>query len=237
MSQNTQRAAVALRYTIVSAVTGIPGDSLDQLNTAKMPDGALVFAVNRAALYYLDKSSTATANSSVGAVVAPLGGPGRFIYLNGATNPFAAQFTSTGSLTGTTAETANTWIALPAGTNFYQSGPDGDFTLNTTTGIATYNGPTQRFRVTSSISIASAVVAQQVEVALSVGGGFIGTSTTIPSAGSASVPPTTVNLPIQITSNVILSLANADTLQVIVRDDTASNNITVSRMNTVVTPA
>lgn len=236
MSLNTQRAAVALRHTIVASVTGIPGDSLDQLNTSKMPNGALVFVVSTGGLFYLDKTSTLTATGS-GAVVAPGAGPGRFIYMSGLSNPFGAQFTSTGGLTGVTAETQNTWIALPSGTNFYQSGPDGDFTLNTTTGVATYNGPSRRFHVTASVSIASAVVSQQMEVAISAGGAFIGTTTTLPSAGSASVPPTTVGLAIQITSDLILSIGPGSTLQTIVRDDTASNNITISRMNMVVTAA
>lgn len=237
MSRNTQRAAVALRFTIVAAVTGIPGDSLDQLNSSQLPDGALVWVVSAQALYALNKTSTAAADSVIGAVVAPLNSPGRFVYVSGGHNALAAQFTSTGSISGTTAETQNTWVALPSGTNFYQSAPIGNFTLNTTTGVATYNGPSQRFLYTGVITVASAVAAQALEVALSLNGAFIGATTTILSAGAAGVPPTTANLPVQITTSAFIGMAAGNTIQLIARDDTASNNITISRASLTAIPA
>lgn len=239
MSQNTQRTPPALRFVIVSAVTGVPGDSLDQLNSAPYPDGSLFSVAITGAIYRLDKTSTAAAQEI--AIVAPLAGPGRFVYVTGgSTNPVIHQTTGTAALAASAAfaETANTWTAFPSGANFYVSTVPGLFTLNTTTGIVTYNGASEgTFRISLSATLSSATAAQAIELAPSISGAHIGTGDFIGHAGVANVPPTTANLGIELSSSLVTGFSHGDTIQAIAKDDTGSNNITVSRLNLIIAPA
>lgn len=233
---NTQNAAVALRFIIVAAVTGVPGDSLDQLSSYELPDGMLVSVIANQAIYRLDKSGTAATSGT--SVVSPGAGPGIFNYVTGTSgSPLTAQVSGTASLTGTTAETDDTWVNLPAGTGFYTSNDGDAWTVSTTSGILTYAGPSGRhFRVSVSATVASAVAGQSVEIASSVNAALVGTTTFVPSAGVANVSPTTVNLGSHVLSETLVGLNAGDTIAAIVRDTSASNNITVSHMNMVILP-
>jgi hypothetical protein len=235
---NTQQAAVALRFIIVAAVTGVDGDSLDQLSSYELPDGMLVSVISTQAIYRLDKLSTLTPGIGGPAIVAPGAGPGNFLLQVGFDDLRAVQVTGTAALTGATAETDDTWIALPAGSNFYAlSDVSGFFSLNPTTGIVTYSGPPGRYKLSVKATIASAVAAQSVEIIPSVNGGFLGTTTYRGYAGIANVSPTTPGLGSQVSSDLITSLATADTVQAAARDTSASNNITVSQLSLICSPA
>jgi hypothetical protein len=59
-------------------LTGSPGSALDNVNTFPLPDGALCWVLSEAALYALDKTSTAAADGS-GTIAPAAGGPGRWI--------------------------------------------------------------------------------------------------------------------------------------------------------------
>lgn len=235
---NTQQSAVALRFLIVAAVTGVDGDSLDQLITNQLPDGMLVSVLSNEGLYRLVKTSTDAAAGE--GVVVPAAGPGRFLLLElgvGA-SPFTAQVSGTTNLTGATAETDDTWIVMPVGTNFYTAAPLGAaWSVSLSSGIATYEGPAGKvFRVSADASLASAVAAQSVELAIDRNGQLTGTTSFVKYAGVANVSPTTVNLASQLHSEALFTLNPGDVLAAIMRDTSASNNITVSHMNMVLTP-
>lgn len=226
---NTQRSSVALRSIIVAAVTGVPGDSLDEINSAQLPDGAEVFVVSQGSVFRLDKTSTVTPNA---AVIEPAGGPGRFIYQSGTSGGDSFQFTGTANLTGTSAATDDTWLALPSGANFYaQLAQSGFWTVSTTTGIATYAGPTARVKVTGVLTISSAVAAQAVEAAITVNQTLVGTTTADYVAASANVPPTTPGLAVQLMAQRFYSLSEGDTVSLAFRTTSGSNNLTVSRVS------
>jgi hypothetical protein len=235
---NTQRAAVATRISIVAAVTGVLGDSLDQLNPAKLPNGALIVIATTGAVYRYSLTSTATASTPLGNVILPATGVGRFIYVSGGSvDPRSVQVTGTASLTGATAETDDTWIATPSGTGFYIGTTTVSMPISTTTGIITYVGPTQQYKVTLSATLASAVAAQSLELAISVDGAFIGTTTALNDSAVANVPPTTAGLAISMTTQRLVTLVSGQTLQAIMRDTSASNNITLSKLNLIATAA
>jgi hypothetical protein len=233
---NTQQSAVALRFIIVAALSGVDGDSLDQLSSHELPDGMLVSVLSTKAIYRLDKLSTLT---PVSGVVAPGAGPGRFIFFAGQlASPFAMQVTGTAALSGATAETDDTWIATPVGTNFYAaSAPNGIWSVGLSSGIATYEGPSgMQYRVTVGATLASAVAAQSVEIASDRNGVLIGSTVFVGYAGVANVSPTTAGLGSYVQSTALITPAPGDTVQAIMRDTSASNNITVSHLNMVITP-
>ena len=78
---NEDKAAVALRLSIRSAIGATPGedDSLRNIITDIFPDGALCFVNENRALYELQKSSVATPDNLT--IVAPIAGPGRWVIL------------------------------------------------------------------------------------------------------------------------------------------------------------
>lgn len=230
-----QNSAVALRTLIVSALTGVDGDSLDQVNTSKLPNGATVYVNATKKLYRLAKSSELTIPSGSSSIVQPDGGPGQFILANGA--QAAGQAIQTAALTGATAGTDDTWAATPAGANFYAQVGDGLFTVAPDTGVFIYRGPDgSRVLAEVLLSVASAVASQSFEVCFTINGFLIGTTTAQPFAGVANVSPTTAGLVSQISCKQTLSLNEGDTFQPVIRDTSASNNFTVSRVNVTAIP-
>jgi hypothetical protein len=235
---NTQRSAVALRFIIVSAVSGVDGDSLDQLNSAQIPDGAYVSIASTGVLYRYSLSSTASTTNNGGAVVAPPNGVGRYIIqLSSSGDPRNVQVTGTAALTGATSVTDDTWIATPSGANFYAAANEGAWTGNTTTGLATWSGPVTQILARGIASLASSVAAQSLELAFSLNGAGIGTTGAFNDSAVASVPPTTAGLAISLVTQRIVTVGPGSTLQLMMRDTSASNTITLSKLNVILTAA
>ncbi len=233
---NTQRSSAALRLLIVAAVSGVEGDSLNQLNSSELPDGAEVFVISTRSVYRLNKTSTVVANATT--VIAPNGGPGRFVYESGAGGSNAFLVNGTASLTGATAVTDDIWVNPPSGTNFYAQGSvSGFWSVSTTTGLCTYTGPNQVVKATAIITVASAVAAQALELAVTADQALVGTSTADYSAAVANVHPTTAGLAIQLVTQKFVTMIDAGTLGIAIRDTSASNNITVSRVSLLIEPA
>lgn len=233
---DTQRASAALRFTIVGAVSSPIEDSLEGLGTAELPQGALAFVTVTRASYHLDKPSTVTPTSD-GAIVAAKNG-GNWVLFDGPLDPRVTQAVGTASLAGSAAFAVvqNTWTALPSGSGFYAPEPaaSGVFSLNATTGVITYLGAAGRYRVSITVTVASANAADNVELAVSPSPTIIGTTTFQDTAGSIFVAATTGE---QITTSRVLTLANGDTLQAAVRNLTGAHNLTVSHLNITFQPA
>lgn len=236
---NTQRAATAVRLTIIGTLTGVPGDSLDQLNPSKLPNGAVIMVADTGALYRYSLTSTATASTSLGLVIATPTGIGRYIFIaGGVADPSSVQVTGTAGLLGSAAFAVvqNTWIALPSGANFY-AGTASVWTPNTTTGIMLYQGPPRQFRIMASATVSSATAAQAMELALSLDGAVIGSTGASSDAGVASVPPTTANLQIELVTQRLVTVPNGSTIQPILRNTSGSNNVSVDLVNMIATAA
>lgn len=236
---NTQRAATALRLTIVAAVSGVPGDSLVDLNSAKLPNGGLIVIASTGAIYRYSATSTATANPSLGNVITPPNGVGRYIFVSGgASDPRSIQVTGTAALLASAAfaATQNTWAAFPTGANFYAS-TAGIWTVNTTTGVAIYSGPAQQFRILATATVSSATAAQSMELALSLDGASIGGTGGLSEAGIASAPPTTAGLQIELTTQRLVTVPSGSSIQPIVRNTGGSNNISVDALSLIAVAA
>lgn len=240
---DTQRSSVALRILIVgeagypSAPTD-PGDSLAGINTAELPDGAQAYVIASNATYRLHKTSTQPGLGN-GAFIPSANGVGVWFFESGAGNPFVFQETGTASLTGSTAMTVNQWAALPSGSGFYVTGFGGGvFTLNTTTGVVTYNGPNQRVRISAVATLSCATVSQAMEFALTQNAFLVGTTGFDGTAGAASADPTTANLGVTLATSKFLTLANNDTFQAVMRNTTGTpGNMNCTHLNVSVAAA
>lgn len=235
----SQLSSVALRVNIIAALTAVDGDSLDQINTGKYPDGAEFYVLSTKSLYRLDKTSTQAASASV---FVPNAGPGRFMLQPGSarSNTLAGGVNGTASLAAAGGFTVvqNTWVALTAGSAFYANlFPSAGFSVVSTTGIMTYLGPTgQSYKVSLSASIASATASDTVELASTTNGALIGATTFVGAAAVADVSPTTAGEMSCLSFNGVVTLAANDTIQAVVRNTTGANNLTVKHVSLVLTP-
>jgi hypothetical protein len=246
---DTQRAAVALRNIIVGSLGVVdstdPSDSLDGVNTTELPNGALAYVLtNGGGTYRLNKLNSTTAQTVDGSVIAPLAGPGRWFFVGNSigSDPRVAQSQGGVGLQSSSsfAVVQDTWIALPSGSNFYGFGRQSSYwTLDTTTGVYTYTGPTgAAFLMTAQATVASATAAEVIEFALMTGSGsVIGTTTFVGSAGRTTVDTTTVALGAQLTTQRSQGMTTGDTFFGAVRNRSGAHNLTVTQYNLIIQPA
>lgn len=122
--------------------------SLAAVDAADLGIGAEVFVLSNARSYRLSPLVLATASP---VAVAALGAVGTWIQENAAADQ--SYFIYSTSQSATTATVVNTWHALPSAASGYQADSAKAFwSLNTTTGIITYNGPTAVFLVQANVS-------------------------------------------------------------------------------------
>jgi hypothetical protein len=231
---NTQKSAVALRFTIVAAVTGVDGDSLDQLNSTELPDGALVQVVG-GGLYRLDKLSTATASSAIGVVVAPGAGPGNFIFVTGgdaALSSIEMAGTTTLAASASFPVVINQWTVIPSATGSYTAPADTIFSRDTAAGTLTYNGPGGVYRLSCSITVVSATPADEVDLAIDQGA-LVGTTTFVSNAGVTSAPAAPGA---QLSTTILATLVTGTVIRPVVRNVTGAHNLTVTHLNLIASP-
>jgi hypothetical protein len=225
---NTQRAAVALRFTIVGGASSPHEDSLVGLSTTELPDGAQAFVVATKAYYYLDKTAAQT-SPPAGAIV-PTVGPGLWIF-SGATAPAETWASVDGtvdfSATGTRAVVQNVWHAMPdpgeGGGDFYELFGPGPWTLDTDTGVIHYHGPSGKsFLVTAIASAWCGTASQAVEFNLTVNGDEIGTTAVEQTSARATLGNSPTTAETGLSHSLIVTLDNGDTLQHMFRNVTAT---------------
>jgi hypothetical protein len=243
----TQQSSVDLRILIVAAIgfpidmVTDPSDTLVGVNTTILPDGAVCYVISAKAVYRLQKESTATQLVG-GQVVAPIAGPGRWVLESGAAGSRTLNVFGTAALAAGSgsAVTQNTWAALPSGAGFYSFGVTNNspFSLDTTTGILTYNGADETVLVSASATVADATAAQAVELAIDHNAALITTTTFDGTAGAANVEVTTAGLGTQISTRKIFAVTVGDTFRVVFRDTTATpGNLNATHFNLLATPA
>jgi len=218
-----QNGAVAFRHIGARARLFGTGDddALQNINTTDLNDGCLVYVVEFAGYYMLDKVSTAAASGD--AIVLPGSGPGRWFFFGspaGAAELWAAyaMVTTPEALTGLT---QSTWVDPPApgGAIYALNSPGPDFwTLDTATGLLTYGGSDSKpFEVTVNASVASGTgSAASIEVVADTGA-LVGTTTDDFYAGRGETVATAGN-EIQLTSSKIIRPTNGDAIRPIFRN-------------------
>jgi hypothetical protein len=219
-----QHAATTLRLLAPRANllgTG-DSDSLQNVDTTELPNGALCWVNANATLYRLDSLSVAA--SAPDAIIVPASGPGRWIALSiNALIEHMSMF-SPDELSVLIGE-ADVWQALPVSIDYApQVGGSTFWSISATTGVATYSGPLQIYHFTAAVNIAvDDVSSNVVEMALTVNGEDIGTSN---ARGLAERVETS-----SLTDFTVLALANeialapGDTVQLIVRNTSGETNL------------
>jgi len=222
-----------LRHLAARAVllgTG-DGDSLQNINTNKLNDGAICYVVELAAYYQLDKASTSTPVGNV--IVAPVAGPGRWFYFG--SNADSELFAVVRLTTPVTSAnlTQNTWVNTPAGAGgtYLLETPDaGLWTLDTATGLLTYNGRTGSWweaQVSASISTQNAAI-NDFEMVPDTGP-LVGL-TTDDFHSQIDSSSAVVDDPHSMTASRPFQLTNAQAVRPIFRNVTGTDNFRVHRL-------
>lgn len=230
--QNTSAAADRLQIREVSAGTG-DGDSMANLNTAVLPDGAFCVVSEEGALYQLVKSSAAT--PVTGFIVAPSSGPGRWILfaasdvLSGPAQVGSTDF-STFAADGNWGPVTNTVTALDA-----VSSPA--WTHAPASSILTYHGPTRKFAVTlaASAHVGAVGAAHDVFLGISKNNDLTGA----PAAGTSGeidTTPAAITVDYAMSTSRIVSLSSTDTLRPKMAASAAATSLG-AMLRMIVTPA
>lgn len=119
--------------------TATPGlRCLASMETATLPDGLHAYVLSNKTMYVLDKSSTATAS---GGIVAAANG-GRWIPVSSVgESPGSLGYTNLADKTATLTGVGNYIPLNTAASSFQASYAGSQWSLDTSTGIATWNGP------------------------------------------------------------------------------------------------
>ena len=215
---SNKRSAGAFCSIVVGATTGT-FNSVAALDVVALGDGAECYCTANASVYRLNISSTqATVGSTF---IKPNSGAGCWVLQTYPQSTYAQGVTAQPAFAGGSfSPTVNTWHALPSGTNFFISSPVSSsfWSLNTTTGVLTYSGPTGLFfLVTGQIVLQGIDDSQITEMDISVNGALIGGTTASQSSTSTTQPPSSGGFPMQLVHTYIVQGTNAATYQHILR--------------------
>lgn len=184
---NEARSAVGFR-TMIRATLGsaTPGDpnSLRNINTAVLPDGATCFVIETASVYRLRKGLTVVAAPPE--IIAPGAGGGFWVQasmdeIGGAEAVY--QFLNSPFTFAATGDP--NWVQPGASTTSAFLGPSGLAWTALTLAQMRYNGPQARYLITLQMALQSSGIAETFEAGISVNDDLTGGS--VPAAaGTAS---------------------------------------------------
>lgn len=220
---NTQQSAVDLRHQIVGGLLGPADDSLVNLSTYKLPDGAEAYVVATGGTYRLNKSLTPGTNPGFEPLyVTPAVGPGIWVLQTSGNASASVGFegAETFSAAAPTSVVALNWHALPTGATFYEATAGGpDWVISTTTGILTYSGAEKRFLVTATFSAYCSTTEgsfqQALDVDISVNGELLGT--TADEQDSSQVALGNPGVPSALTHQSLITVSPGDHVQHVFR--------------------
>lgn len=141
---NEDKAPADYRCLIRAQLNGTTdGESLQNVNTTPLPNGALCFVNSESALFVLAKTSVQP--EEVALVVAPGSGPGRWVRLVGSTalaGPMQLQATAAAAFAvdGNFGQSSSSTFALAGGSTGHPN-----WALTAAGGIVTYSGPSRPF--------------------------------------------------------------------------------------------
>jgi len=210
---------------VVSTTTGF-FDSVAALNPTALGDGAECYCIANQSVYRLNILNS---GSSIGDLfISPNSGPGRWAKQD-AQAGYSAAFTGTNSFIGSTVTpTASLWAALPSSAGFYGVTQSSLlWTIDTTAGTMTYNGPTGKvYSITGILSLADSVgtpsTSFQVDL---VDPSIIGTPTGSLTSTFGSLPSAPTVVPHQI----MVTVTSGQVFQHAFRTSTVIGPFTFSR--------
>lgn len=174
--------------------------TLANLDAVDLGIGAEAFVLSNSRSYRL---SAAVLSNASPVAIAALGGAGTWIQENAiADQTFFIYATAASSFI---TSVVNTWHAFPSAVSLYASSATKAFwTLDTTTGAITYNGPTAIFLASANISFVANAVAQSWEFSLTRNGAIIGTTSADPLSSRVDVDNVGFGFASTISTNTIV---------------------------------
>lgn len=227
--QDQNSAAVADRFMLRAVATGNGNpNSMQNLNTNLLADGAMCFVSGSATMYYLDKAATTGG-------ITPSSGPGQWKIFQ------IAEGASGVALLGSTAYNAfpvdGSWGTSTDSGFILDTVSDSTFALTALGGVLTYSGVTRKFLVTLTASVEVGDVSTPRDVFLGIaknndllGAPTGGTSGEIDEVISIASSP-------QVMSTCrVISLASGDTVRAKMAGPAAATSLT-AMIRMAVTPA
>jgi hypothetical protein len=226
---NEQNAPADLRYLIRATRTGF-GDpnSLANVNTTELPDGAMCYVIADRALWSLNKGSTAA--GVAGAVLTPGSGPGRWFY-QGASESQAPPAQMLGVGSNTYAADGNWGIASTSNFSLLSLLEPSLWAITALGGILTYTGAPRTFLAQANIvaQVTNADAARLLFAVISHNNDFVGVAAIASMATAQTIVGAAV--PQQINANRVLQLATGDTVRVKLAGPAAATAITTTQVS------
>jgi len=245
-------AATALRLLAprANALGFDDHDSLQNVITDELPNGALCWVNKNETLYVLKKTSTAAPIGD--AIIAPLAGPGRWFALVGA---LLEQFSFYAAMTSLTTEVIISDVLKWTPLNFINPPPSwttqdvikGAGIVEPTEfwtigspgpGILTYSGPSGLFLGEADVTIFTAPTAppQIVDIYLSKNGAFIGSTDELVREQRVHLVAGTSSRELHMHVATRVRMEDGDTLQLLTRNFTDTSSIFFSFIQLYVSP-
>jgi len=223
-----KRSAGSFCSMVVATVSGT-SKSVESLDVSALGDGAECYCVANQAVYRYNSSSAQPNLAGADTFVVPLAGGGCWFKQN-AQGDYSTlvQLTSTG-YSNFVISTGN-WQALPSGAGFYANiNSNPFFSVDTTTGIMTYNGPSGKdFLIQAQMVIgSSSPVGSTIELDTTVNGALLGTGTQGPQL--MAYTQETVSQLMQLTQGFRFKPNHGDTIQHVLHASGTAAGQTVNR--------
>lgn len=229
------QSSVALRHIGSRAVLLGNGDSesLQNIDTTNLDDGALCYVTEFASYYMLDKALSDAPIADV--IIVPASGPGRWVFFGSSgDSELWASMKMAGGPQASSNLTQNTWVNTPAGApGLYTMDSPGPelWTIDEQTGLMTYNGQRGKwFEVTVNASIAPASSAISDFEVVPDNGGLVGTTSDNFYAQRVS-STAVIDNPFSFTATRMLNLDPGSIIRPVFRNITDTNNFTVIRLS------
>jgi hypothetical protein len=162
----------------VGATNGT-SNSVESLDVAALGPGAECFCLAAGAAYRYDSGSTQSNIVGTNAFIVPLAGGGCWIK-QAAAGAYSTLIQLTANGVGSNFTSSGVWQTLPAVANGYANiSINPFFTVNTTTGVITYNGPSgKNFLIMAQLSLGTLTIAgNDINMDCTINGALIGTAT------------------------------------------------------------
>jgi hypothetical protein len=195
--------------------------ALEAVSTTPLLDGTAVYVQQTGSFYFLAKTSTVTASGFE--IVTGLNGGRWYLYASSSKNRWTALVRCTEDDAPIIMSGANDWQGLTSIGSTFVMTASGPFSLSTTLGIVTYNGPSMNFRVRHNFALRAGGGAGTVamESAFSVNNARIGGSTeNFPRARATFLDNGGAGVAGSLSLEDYVTLTAGDTLRSIIRNVT-----------------
>jgi hypothetical protein len=189
-----------------------PGQALDDFDTTISPDGMLAWVTQSKILFALDKFSVLTPDGV--SIVAAIGG-GNWVAVTSSVNTLRSVLVRSNQDDAGTVALTNAWSALQSSSGLYSSTGSALFTVNTTTGVVTYNGAPFVALIMAEVVLQAGDDAVVYQSAITTNGALVGTSGKADSPGMITI--VSQDDYGELICSDLLALVAGDTIQPVVR--------------------